>query len=824
MTSRLLLIAIMGSSLAGSALRAETTPTGEDAKLEFFEKKIRPLLAANCYNCHSANTKALSGLRVDDRNGLLTGGKRGPAIVPGDPDKSRLVLAIKHELPKASMPPEKTLSAEEIADLARWIKDGAAWPRAALPKSVGRSAEKYKALRKEHWAFQPLRDPQAPVVKDAGWATDDVDRFVLAGLEKKGLRPVSDASRLDLIRRVTFDLTGLPPTPAEVDAFVADKSTDAFEKVVDRLLASDAYGERWGRHWLDDARIAESTGSARNLPYPNAWRYRDWVVNAVSKDLPYNQFIRQQIAGDLLPADSDAQRDAQKIATGFLAIGVQDVNQRFKVRFEMDNVDEQIDTVSRSVLALTASCARCHDHKFDPIPVTDYYGLAGIFRSTDLCNGLKNKMGGGGLDYWVPENMLHLASGAKKMDAEHLAKLDAARKEAAKAKADFDKIKGTPEGKAIAANGKPTQFPLRIKAEKAAAVVASLEGNTSMVMGVREGKSPADTEIRVRGEAEQLGPTAPRGFLTAFEVPDAAPVNPKQSGRLQLADWLASDKNPLASRVMVNRVWKHLFATGIVSSVDNFGTTGAAPSDPDLLDHLANRFVKNGWSVKKLIRTLVLTRAYRLSSDSLADNVTADPDNRLVWRHSPRRLDAEEIRDAMLVVAGDLDRTHRTGSTIHDLPVSELRNNGPEAQKILEAGETSHARSLYLPLLRTLTPRALEVFDFAEQGMVTGSRDTTTVATQALYLLNDRFVQSQALALAKDVLHPADAGDADRIRTVYQRSLGRQPTGPEIDRATTFLAEYESAAREAQTAEPRRAAWSSFCQAVLASAEFRYLR
>ncbi|HEX3316199.1 MAG TPA: PSD1 and planctomycete cytochrome C domain-containing protein, partial [Gemmataceae bacterium] len=654
------------------------------AKLEFFEKKVRPVLAANCYNCHSANTNSQSGLRVDDRNGLLTGGKRGPAIVPGDPEKSRLIQAVKHVLPKVSMPPEKTLTSEEIADLARWIKDGAVWPRAILPASVGRSAEKYKVLRKEHWAFQPICDSQVPAVKDAVWPTDDVDRFVLAGLEKKGLRPVGDAPRLDLIRRVTFDLTGLPPTPAEVDAFVADQSPDAFAKVVDRLLASDAYGERWGRHWLDVARFGESTGSARNLPYPHAWRYRDWVIAAVTRDLPYNQFVRQQIAGDLLPADSDAERDAQTIATGFLAIGVEDVNQRFKVRFVMDNVDEQIDAVSRSFLALTASCARCHDHKFDPIPTADYYGLAGIFRSSDLCNGLKNKMGGGGLDYWVPANMLRL-SAAVKMDAEHRAKLEAARKEAAKAKADFDEIRGTPKGKAIAANGKPYQQPFRLKAEKAAAVVASLEGNDSMVMGVREGKAPADTEIRVRGEAEQLGPTAPRGFLTAFEVPGAAPVNPKHSGRLELADWLASDRNPLTPRVMANRVWKHLFGQGIVSSVDNFGTTGGAPSDPELLDHLANQFVKNGWSVKKLIRTLVLTRAYRLSSESRPENLAADPGNRLVWRHSPRRLDAEEIRDAMLQVAGDLDRAHRTSSTIHDLQVVELRNNGPEAQKIVSS-------------------------------------------------------------------------------------------------------------------------------------------
>jgi Protein of unknown function (DUF1553)/Protein of unknown function (DUF1549)/Planctomycete cytochrome C len=823
MTPRLLAIAIAAIGFAGGAVRAEAPPTGDDAKLEFFEKKVRPVLAANCYNCHSANTKALSGLRVDDRNGLLTGGKRGPAIVPGDAEKSRLIQAVKHTLAKASMPPEKTLSADEIADLSRWIKEGAAWPKVALPKSIGRSEEKYKQLRKEHWAFQPLRDPQAPTVKDAAWPKGDIDRFVLAGLEKKGLRPVGDAERIDLIRRVTFDLTGLPPTAGEIDAFLADQAPDAFEKVVDRLLASTAYGERWGRHWLDVARFGESTGSARNLPYPHAWRYRDWVIDAVTKDLPYDEFVRQQVAGDLMPAASDSERDAHNIATGFLAMGVQDVNQRFKVRFDMDNVDEQIDTVSRSFLALTASCARCHDHKFDPIPVTDYYGLAGIFRSTEVCNGLKNKMGGGGLDYYVPEKLLHV-SGGKKLDSETLAKIEEARKEAAEAKAAFEKIKGTPEGKKIADNGKPAQFPFRQKMLKTEAALVALEGTGTAAMGVRDYKEPADTEIRVRGQAEDLGPVAPRGYLTAFAVPGAPPVNPKQSGRLELAAWLTSDKNPLISRVMVNRVWKHLFGTGIVSSVDNFGTTGAAPSDADLLDHLANRFVKDGWSVKRLVRTLVLTRAYRLGSDSIPANLTADPENRLVWRHSPRRLDAEEIRDAMLAVAGTLDRSHRTGSAAAELQIIEMRNNGPEAQRIENAAETSLSRSVYLPLLRTLTPRSMEVFDFAEQGMVTGSRDTTTVATQALFLLNDRFVQNQATSLAKDVRKIAAADDAERIRSLYRRSLGRLPTEQEIDRATTFLAEYESAARESQTAEPRNAAWASFCQAVLASAEFRYLR
>ena len=400
-----------------------------------------------------------------------------------------------------------------------------------------------------------------------------------------------------------------------------------------------------------------------------------------------------------MPAGDEGQRVAQQVATGFLAIGVQDVNQRFKVRYDMDNVDEQIDTMSRALLGLTVSCARCHDHKFDPVPVTDYYAIAGIFCSTDMCAGLKNKMGGGGGAYDTPERLLRFG-GSGEADPKLAEKFAAAKQAAEKAKEEFEAIKGTPEGKKIAANGKPTQQPYRQRMVKTQSELAALTRGEVYAMGLREAAKVGDTEIRIRGEAEQLGPVVPRGFLTAFEVPGAAPVNPKQSGRLELAEWLTNEKNPLISRVFVNRVWKHLFGEGIVSSVDNFGVTGAAPSDPELLDHLATRFVKDGWSLKKLVRTLVLTRAYRLSSDGRRENVAADPGNRLTWRHSPRRLDAEEIRDAMLAVAGRLDRT-RPDSAARDLQVLELKNNNGPAQKIVQAGESSPvARNApYLPLL-----------------------------------------------------------------------------------------------------------------------------
>ncbi len=800
-------------------LRAQTTPRDEAARVEFFEKKVRPVLAGNCSTCHSADTNARGGLRVDDRNGLLQGGRRGPAIVPGRPDRSLLLRAVRHADPKLTMPPKKRLSDEQIADLERWIKDGAAWPRVRVPASFGKPNKKYARLRKEHWAWQPLRDTPPPRVRDAAWPRSDIDRFVLAKLEEKGLKPVADADRAALLRRVTFDLTGLPPTTAETDAFLRDTSPDAYEKLVDRLLASPAFGERWGRHWLDVARYGESTGSARNVPYPHAWRYRDYVIAAVNAAKPYDRFLREQIAGDLLPADSPRQRDEQRVATGFLALGVKDVNQRFKVRFVMDNIDEQIDTVGRAVLALTVSCARCHDHKFDPIPQKDYYALAGIFHSTDLCAGVRNKMGGGGLDYYDSAMLLPLAAKGPTAppDPAQVARL---RQAVAKARAEFQALRAKPEGAVIGSDGRPRRAAARqkmVRLQQQLLALTDPAAGRAVALGVREAKAVGDTELRVRGEAEKLGPTVPRGFLSVVVVPDAPQINPQQSGRLELAEWLTSPHNPLTPRVMANRVWQHLFAAGLVASVDNFGVTGEKPSHPELLDHLARRFVRDGWSVKKLVRALVLSRAYRLGSEAPAAHRALDPANRLLWRHAPRRLTAEEIRDAMLAAAGELDRARPAASPARDLQVREMRNNGPEARRLTEAAHASRHRSVYLPLVRGLVPTALEVFDFAEQGMVTGRRDTTTVAPQALYLLNDPFVRARSRALAGRLLGRTDLDDAGRIRLAYRLTLGRPATDAEASRVQTYLADYQAAADPA-------AAWASFGQALFASAEFRFVR
>ncbi|MFO0880120.1 MAG: PSD1 and planctomycete cytochrome C domain-containing protein [Gemmataceae bacterium] len=832
-------------------------------EIEFFEKKVRPILVSQCYACHSANTKPSGGLRVDDRNGLLTGGTSGPAIIPGQPEKSLLLRRIVQKEANRRMPREApALNDEQVAILRQWIADGAAWPPVAIPITLGQPRPRYEKLKKEHWAWQPITAPKLPNVRDTAWPSDLLDRFILAKLEEKSLRPVGDADRVALLRRITFDLTGLPPTVKEIDAFLADRSPRAFEKVVDRLLASPAYGERWGRHWLDVVRYGESTGPSRNIPYPHAWRFRDYVIDSVNADLPFDRFLREQIAGDLLPAASDAERDRQLTATGLLALGVKDVNQRFKVRFEMDNVDEQIDVVTRGVLGLSVSCARCHDHKFDPIPTTDYYALAGIFTSTDNAAGLRNLMGGGGLAYYNPAMLVRLGGKLPEAPPADVAKLKA---RVEKAKAEWDAIRGTPEGLTRGPNGQPKQRAFRVRFEQAQAELNALSDPAArgqVVHGARDARKIANTEVRLRGEAEKLGPVVPRGYLNVFDVPGAPKIPANSSGRLELANWLTSPRNPLTARVIVNRVWQRLFDQGLVNTVDNFGVTGAPPSHPELLDHLATRFTQDGWSIKRLVRTLVLSRTYQLSAEANPAAQAVDPGNRLLWRHTPRRLDAEELRDAMLVASGTLNPSRIQGSPTMHLRMIEIRDNGPEAARLRQEANRSTHRSIYLPLVRGITPAALEAFDPVDQTLVTGQRESTNVPAQALFLLNSGFVRRQALTLASRLLENPDASPTERVQQIYRVTLGRLAKPVELTRALVFLAEYESAwqpesrsvARGDQPTQPkpaapvpanpdevdttseavaeeivaptnaRSAAWMALTQAILASAEFRYLQ
>ena len=787
-----------------------------DAQIEFFEKKIRPILVENCYVCHSEHHKEAGGLRVDDYKAITNAGRNGQAVLPANSAKSVLIQRVTHPDDSKTMPPDHRLSESQIADLKAWIDDGAAWPPLVIPKGLDQTLEPGAVpnsdLKESHWAWQPLQKVSPPELPAGSygntWAKTDVDKFVAAKLEENKLAPVEDASKSVLLRRLTYDLTGLPPTQEEVYSFLLDESPKAFENVVDKLLDSTAFGERWGRHWLDVARYGESTGSARNLPYPHAWRYRDYVIDSFNRDKPFDKFIQEQIAGDLLPASSLGEKREQLTATGFLALGVKDVNQRFKVRYDMDNVDEQIETVSRSLLGLTVGCARCHDHKFDPIASRDYYALAGIFASTELCDSLRNQMGGAGLAYYVPARLIALSDKVSTdSDADLQQKIEAKKAEFEAARTTFtgirDSVKQKDRGEEHA---KKLQQARQAMQRKQAELVALTDPAKSgpVALGVRDAKTVGDTEIRIRGEAEKLGPIVPRGFLSLLDKIPARPIEEGRSGRYELAKWLTDKSNPLTSRVAVNRVWQHLFADGLVRTVDNFGSTGDLPSHPELLDYLANKFVDEGWSIKRLVRHLVLTRSYQLSSSSQEQAVAADPANRFLWRHSPRRLEAEEIRDSVLAVAGKLDRKRPEGSAAKDLPVIEIRNNGAEAKELLTSAGQSTVRSVYLPLVRGIVPNSLEVFDFADQGLVTGKRTNTTVAPQALFLLNDRFVRKNALVFAES-LRSDEPSVGQQVTKAYRLVLHRQPTADEIKKATSFVQDYSAQFASLKTSKPEEA-------------------
>jgi len=664
---------------------------------------------------------------------------------------------------------------------------------------------------KKFWAFQPL-DHSQPKTKNKSWPRASIDRHVLAGLEAKGLQPVADAAKRTLIRRVYFDLIGLPPSPEAVTDFLADQSSKSLEKVVDKLLASSQFGERWGRHWLDVARYAESNGMERNAAFPHAWRYRDYVIDAFNNDKPFNQFITEQVAGDLMPGKTT---DERHIATGFLALGPKSLNNKNRAEFLMDTVDEQLDVTTRAFMSLTVACARCHDHKFDPIPTEDYYAMAGIFRSS------RAHFGGGGAGVKVKTPLIELQEGraakeAAPKPADNTRKVAELKKRQRAIAVETREIQQQLKGKA---KTNPFFKELAQERKKNLALIRKLskKGRTPkqtgpMAMGVTEG-SPADVKVHKRGDVASLGALVLRGFPQVLDF-SKLEVNAKQSGRLQLAEWIASPQNPLTARVFANRVWHHLFGRGIVRTVDNFGETGERPTNPALLDYLASRFISQGWSPKKLIREVVLSRAYQMSSKHHAANAKTDPGNALFWKMNQRRLDAESMRDAMLEVSGRLKLSPLQGSEVQKVGEDNLGRNLAKLQQLRNA-EHDH-RSVYLPVARQAVPEVLKTFDFAEPSIIVGRRKITTVPTQALFLLNSKFVTTQAGAMAERVLQAGD--ERARIDLAFQLAFARSATNEEQARTIAFLAECNTDGKVAQLQ-----AWTTFCQALLASAEFRYL-
>jgi cytochrome c553 len=828
--------------IAPATARAQAQPdvAKPDPKaIEFFESRVRPLLVEHCYKCHSAGATSLKGgLALDGRDALLKGGEHGAVVVPGDPGKSVLIRAVRRQ-GDLQMPPKHKLTGEQVQVLTRWVKIGAPWPAELAQRAdyANESGAKYEQIRREHWSFQPVRKPEPPPPARQGWARTDVDRFVLAGLEEKGLKPSPEADRRTLLRRATYDLTGLPPTPEEVEAFVNDNSAKAFEKVVDRLLASPAFGERWGRHWLDVARYAESTGMTRNVPFYYAWRYRDYVIDAFNADTPYDQFVREQIAGDLLPAEDAAERDRRRVATGFLVIGPKDLNERNPVQFTLNNVDEQIDTTTRAFLGMTVSCARCHDHKFDPIPTAEYYALAGIFRSTELLAGVTPRVNGPKKEYYDPNLLLPLSDHSvpakqpltdmSDAEADVVPIADVLPVADERPKAQPADAKQARKQQAREAARKKKEEEIRRKRQEARRKMLQQRQRgepgpereiRAVAVGVRDGRIPADSHVFVRGELKERGPIVPRGTITLPGTDGLGTIPADRSGRLELANWVTSRQNPLTARVMVNRVWQHLFGQGLVTTVDNFGTTGEPPSHPELLDHLAAEFMDDGWSVKRAVRRLVLSRAYQQASAFDEAKFAVDPENKLLWRMSQRRLEGEAIRDAVLAAAGNLSRARPVGSPVLNVPPQGLmRRANLEGRFAVE----HNCRSVYLPIFRGFVPDALDVFDLADNNNVTGSRDVTTVAPQALFMMNDPFVLAQSQAFARRVTTER-AADLARIDRAYSLALGRVPNDAERQRALRYVREFADGARDPKKVTPIDP-WTALCQALLASAEFRYV-
>ena len=845
------------------------------AGLEFFEKKIRPVLESSCYMCHSTTSRRLQGgLLLDSREGMLKGGNSGQAaIIPGDPGRSPLIQAIRYSDPKLQMPPAVQLPAEQVRDFEEWVRMGAPDPRgqSAAARAVWRPDDLGEA--RKFWSFQPVKNPPLPTVRNQAWVRSPVDRFILAKLEEKGLKSVGDADKRTLIRRATFDLTGLPPTPEEVDAFLRDTSQNAFAKVIDRLLASPHYGERWGRHWLDAVRYADTAGCNSDFPVPAAYKYRNYVINAFNQDKPYDRFIREQIAGDLLPGKTEAEKHENVIATGYLAM-----SRRFGSRNKEVNltIDDTIDNLGKTFLGLSVSCARCHDHKFDPISAKDYYALYGIFNSSRYAFT-------GAEIYPHPADMVALASGdeAEKFYQwqNELASLDdwkeyltvergaAARNKAAREKQLRERAQqatasegqatdhqannqGVPTVRLSAPKDEPrrelhplgerrpadydrdavnsstasksTRMPEEVLAEakevKARVAELSLRApKVEKAYAVVEGL-PTNARIHRKGDPKSLGEAVPRGFLTILGGRQL-PADHKGSGREYLAGWIAAPDNPLTARVMVNRIWQGHFGKGIVATPNDFGSRGAAPTHPELLDHLATQLIRSGWSLKAMHRMIMLSHAYQLAATDDPGNAGMDANNDMLWRFNRRRLSAEEVRDAMLAVSGALDVT--AGEAHPFPPESEWRYT--QHEQFFAVYDTNR-RSIYLMQQRQKKHPLMEVFDGADTNTNTSPRPVSTTPLQALFLMNNPFVHSQADRLAVRI-GMAYETTPQRIDYAFRLAYGRPAKPAEIRETIAYLQRTRQQLHDLKTPSERltREALASYLRALLGSNEFLYV-
>lgn len=859
------LVIIFSTIALSQAVGAETTSPAKLSEQErFFENSVRPLLVQKCLDCHSGDDSDESSLAIASRENLLKGADFGPSILPGRSQDSVLIRAIKWTHKELRMPPDKDdrLSREEISVLAKWVDDGAFWAStklAARPSATEREKPlKGKTVETDHWSFKPRNIVSPPNVDDARWAENEIDRFLQNERRKRQLTAVREADRRTLIRRITFDLTGLPPTPTEIKEFVADPRSDddAWRSLVGRLLASPHYGERWGRHWLDVARYADTQGDVGDIPIPDAWRYRNWVIDSLNADMPFDAFLQAQIAGDVLAQKAAATSEEVRnlvVATGFISLSQRFGNSK-KDQLHL-TIENTIDTLGRGVLGLTLRCSRCHDHPFDPVLQTDYYGLYGIFDSTTYpWMGMS-----------VEKSPSALAPATVAPDAQQLVEefwktitryeyqinnhfrpwLKPTLDEFKKVNRDWQKA--TTAGAAAKDltkqrdellgrhSGRFRELMLHglgwLKKEK-----ERLANNppVEMVFGVGEGQ-PRDANVQRRGEPAHKGPVTSRRFLQVIDGPDA-PRIANGSGRLELARWLTRADHPLVSRVIVNRIWQRHFGQGLVATSDNFGIRGEQPSHPELLDWLTEQFVTHdGWSLKALHRRIVMTRSYRLASvaDESASDVSdeesgssdgrtgahsVDSTNRYLWRFQRRRLEAEAIRDAMLSVNEQLDRTQ---GGPHPLPAWHKKRYGLNGPFHVEY--ETNKRSVYLLTQRLFDHSFLGLFDPPDTSQTTSQRTSSDVASQALFLMNSPFIRKQSESFAKRIMSESNS-TTKRVNFAFQLAYGRPSSDGELLQLTTFLKQFEEGSvKQKRIVDVERQAWTAVARTILTSNEFFFV-
>ena len=774
----------------------------EAAGIAFFDKQVRPVLETHCLKCHGAEEKIKGGLRLTSREDLLKGGDLGPVVTPGQQGEGLLLRAIGYHDDKLQMPPKGKLPPEAIATLTKWVEMGVPYPPGSIAgsKAVAHPKVPTPEQGRSFWSFQPVKRPAVPQVKRTGWVRNPIDAFILARLQEEGFTPASPASKVQLIRRAYYDLTGLPPTPADVDAFLADDSRDAYEKVIDRLLASPHYGEKWGRHWLDLVRFAETNSYERDGPKPNAWRYRDYVIKSFNDDKPYDRFVREQLAGDEMPEAKTSSEPV--VATGYYRLGIWDDEPTDPIQSRYDGLDDIVATTGQVFLGLTVDCARCHDHKIDPIPQRDYYKLLAFFHNI---NHFKN---GGPTD----EAPVAAAGAEREALEQQIAELAQKRKQlmglVEEAELNFKQLlEGEPgrepvlladlpdllrkEGKRVLGEQRFKEYmDLRRRLRN-----SHFPREVATALAVTEaGPNAPDTFVLIRGSAAAKGQKVEPGFpeVLTSETPaiPAPPAGARTSGRRTvLANWIASPDNPLTARVMANRLWQYHFGRGIVRSPNNFGLQGDAPTHPELLDWLASEFTARSWSLKAMHRLIMTSTAYRMSSgggDPKA--LAADPRNDLMWRFDLRRLTAEELRDSILALNGTLNTKLYGPSVYPPIPKEVLAGQSVPGKGWETSGpEDSARRSVYVHVKRSLRLPILQSFDAAEPDSSCPVRFVTIQPTQALGTLNSEFMNQEAEKLAQRLKR--EAGDDVRKQVALGMRLVtcREPTDAEVKRGIELI-------------------------------------